>query len=473
MEPKFYILNEKGFTLVETMVAFMIAIMILYPLTTMWLDSNEKTNYTLNKTTDMVQSQKVFSELINGRKNNRLGLRHAVRYKISASGIAFETNITINGIQNTEVIAYRVAGKNLYKITDLESIDDLLTGGNVILDNVAYFKIETVAENENLLSVNLQTDLGKAKGTDFQTKVLLRSLSSTENIAHAVLAPNNLVAIPGDEKVFLNWEGSLEPNLAGYYIYRFDNLVGEFIRLNPALTLSTSFTDTDVENGLTYLYTVSAVNNSEQESDFTDVVSAIPAESLIAPPTGLTALPGNQQIALSWNSNSQLELTGYKLYRSLTSDDSLTFLTNINANVSTYLDTGLTNGITYWYALTALDSDNQSDLSTVVSASPFTPDTTPPAKPTGLHSTGVTSSSVTLTWDSNEEADLLGYNVYVSERNGGPYDLANPTYLPKEITTYTVDGLISNNQYWFVITAVDTSNNESVQSNYEQVKTDH
>jgi len=91
-----------------------------------------------------------------------------------------------------------------------------------------------------------------------------------------------------------------------------------------------------------------------------------------AAPTGLMATPGNTKVDLAWSANAEPDLAGYNLYRST---DNVNF-TKINSSLlttTTYSNTGLTNGSTYYYKLTAVDtSNNASAYSAVVSAKPMT-----------------------------------------------------------------------------------------------------
>ena len=67
------------------------------------------------------------------------------------------------------------------------------------------------------------------------------------------------------------------------------------------------------------------------------------------------------------------------------------------------------------------------------------------------------TASVTLTWNTNGESDLQGYRVY--------YGTASRNYTTNtdvgKVTSYTVNGLATGAIYYFAITALDTSGNES------------
>jgi hypothetical protein len=90
------------------------------------------------------------------------------------------------------------------------------------------------------------------------------------------------------------------------------------------------------------------------------------------------------------------------------------------------------------------------------------PDLVPPAVPTGLAATAG-DSTVSLDWDDNSEPDFDGYNVYRSETFGSGYTKLNGSLLTN--SSYTDNNVINETVYFYAITAVDTSANESVYSN--------
>lgn len=73
------------------------------------------------------------------------------------------------------------------------------------------------------------------------------------------------------------------------------------------------------------------------------------------------------------------------------------------------------------------------------------------------------TGALTLTWDTNQEPDLAGYRLYAST-SPGVY-AAPIASLPKDVTTQQVTGLQLDTRYYFVVTAFDTSGNESEASN--------
>ena len=92
-----------------------------------------------------------------------------------------------------------------------------------------------------------------------------------------------------------------------------------------------------------------------------------------------------------------------------------------------------------------------------------------PATPTALVSSGA-GTVVTLDWDPNVEADLLGYNVYQATSAGGPYTKIN-TVPTNRTSYYHVENAQPLTTYYFKTTAVDSGGNESMQSAYVSVIT--
>ncbi len=68
------------------------------------------------------------------------------------------------------------------------------------------------------------------------------------------------------------------------------------------------------------------------------------------------------------------------------------------------------------------------------------------------------AGSATLHWQANTEPDLAGYRIYygTSSRSYGPY-----ISVDKNTTSYTINNLTEGQTYYFALTAVDTSGNES------------
>ena len=72
---------------------------------------------------------------------------------------------------------------------------------------------------------------------------------------------------------------------------------------------------------------------------------------------------------------------------------------------------------------------------------------------------------IQLDWADNSEADLAGYNVYRSGSPGVAVTAANRSAQNVAASDFLDTGLTESTTYYYVVTAVDTSGNESAPSN--------
>ena len=126
-------------------------------------------------------------------------------------------------------------------------------------------------------------------------------------------------------------------------------------------------------------------------------------------------------------------------------DGSGTTLTDVSGNSNN----GAISGASWVEGVVSTSYDN----------TPLTLDKDAPAVPTGLKSTPKQSATVKLVWDSKNETDFSHYNIYGSTSS-------NPTFKQGEATTnsQSYSGLERGETYYFRITAVDNSGNESAYS---------
>lgn len=93
----------------------------------------------------------------------------------------------------------------------------------------------------------------------------------------------------------------------------------------------------------------------------------VSATTIPSNPTGVTAAAGDRQVTVSWSSVSGA--ASYNLYWSTNSGAGKSG-TKIGGVISPYTHIGLTNGTTYYYVVTAVNSIGESEVSSQVSAAP-------------------------------------------------------------------------------------------------------
>jgi hypothetical protein len=182
-----------------------------------------------------------------------------------------------------------------------------------------------IEDNLNPALRNLDISRATRNNRDQRANRVLHSVAlSGEGYEEPIVLypPENLVAEAGDGIVGLSWNEPDMPTiltaraaelssthqsssssrnirleLEGYNIYRDNSMI------NTELVIDTEYTDTDVVNGVTYEYYVTAVYD-EGESDASNTAAATPEdeeEPVILPPTNLTAnLVGADSVILNW-----------------------------------------------------------------------------------------------------------------------------------------------------------------------------
>ena len=263
-------------------------------------------------------------------------------------------------------------------------------------------------------------------------------------------APSNLtITDPGTgDQLDLSWLASTDDVAVSHYlIYRLTENPGvsdenyDWDWGFPQEREGTNFTDYEVWEGDTYYYVVYAVDTSGNISGPSNVESDEPTDSIAPdPPTGLYASPGDTVIGLSWAApvfnddvdNSLLtDLLGYNIYRGEVSGEYDPIPINWPDLVTTtsYNDSGLTNGLTYYYVVTAVDdSGNESLFSNEDWATPVTANPPPPS-PTIINFIEK-PASIEIDWDCPYVSDLAGYNIY--RKINGSYNFSDPLYFTTE-----------------------------------------
>src|ERR1039457_29313 len=261
---------------------------------------------------------------------------------------------------------------------------------------------------------------------------------STGSSTNPPAAPTNLVATAGNGQVGLSWSAS--SGATSYNVQRATTSGGPYTTIASPTTAS--YTDTGLTNGTTYYYVASAVNTAGESANSSQV-SATPQPAIPPTPTNLTATAGNGQVGLSWSAASGA--TSYNVKRATTSGGPYTTIGS--PTTASYTDTGLTNGTTYYYVVSAVNTAGQSTNSSQVSA---TPQPAIPPAPTNLVATAG-NGQVGLSWSGSSGA--TSYNVQRATTSGGGYTtIASPT-----TTSYTDTGVTNGTTYYYVVAAVNTA----------------
>ncbi|MGC1910569.1 MAG: fibronectin type III domain-containing protein, partial [Candidatus Acidiferrales bacterium] len=169
----------------------------------------------------------------------------------------------------------------------------------------------------------------------------------------APAAPSGLQAMAGNAQVGLTWNAST--GATGYNVKRATVSGGPYTQV--AMPATNSYTDIGLANGTAYYYVVSAFNTAGQSAN-SPQASATPTAPAAPPaaPAGLQATAGNSQVSLTWTASAGA--TSYHVKRSTTSGGPYTQVAAPTTTSGT--DTGLTNGTTYFYVVSALNTAGES-----------------------------------------------------------------------------------------------------------------
>ena len=280
-------------------------------------------------------------------------------------------------------------------------------------------------------------------------------------------------------EINLDWNDNTEPDLSKYYIHRgiSSGFTPELSNRIAEIVIS-EYSDDGLQQLTTYYYKVIAVDTSNNPSAPSNVASDTTLQDTTPPaaPTGLQATAMTySQIDLDWNDNSDSDFAKYVIYRG-TSPGVNPILANkvIETPISQYSDTGLNDLTIYYYIVTAVDiNDNESPTSNEDYATTPEQDLIAPAAPTGLVAESAGTTRIQLNWNDNIEPDLAKYNVYRGNSPGFTPDDNTNKITETTLSEFLDTGLQPETTYYYVIKAVDTSNNISPASNEDNAITDN
>jgi fibronectin type 3 domain-containing protein len=268
--------------------------------------------------------------------------------------------------------------------------------------------------------------------------------------AAAPSAPESLTAQAGDTQVTLHWNGS-----AGATTYTVERGLTSGGPYSVVTTTSlVGVVDSGLSNGTSHFYVVIAANSAGQ-SGASKEVQATPVAGVAVPeaPRDPLATPGDGETWISWDPSPGA--FGYGVYRSTTTGGPYTSIASVSSPLFT--DTGLTNGTTYDYVVTAKNSAGESGLSVEVSATPL-----PAFPPPGNLRAYAGDTVVYLGWDG--VIGSTSYNLKRSGTSGGPYQqIASMAAAPTSSAPYQDAGLSDGTTYYYVVSA-ENSDGESLDS---------
>ncbi|MCI0746977.1 MAG: metallophosphoesterase [Verrucomicrobia subdivision 3 bacterium] len=225
---------------------------------------------------------------------------------------------------------------------------------------------------------------------------------------------------------------------------------------HPAMFISLNALGSVVLDFETNRLDLSFLDSTGVVRDYFTILKPSPSEPPPTP-TGLTASAGDSQVALNWNAS--IGAVSYIVKRADSSGGPYEIIGS-GVTATTFTDDTVVNGSTYYYVVSAVNSNGESGDSDEVSATPQPP--TAPLAPTNLTAAQGGKRRIVLHWTQSASPNVTQNGVYRSTTSGGPYTLV--ATIPAA-TSYQNAGLTSGTRYYFVVTALDGNGLESSFSN--------
>ncbi|MEO8195416.1 MAG: pre-peptidase C-terminal domain-containing protein, partial [Thermoanaerobaculia bacterium] len=172
----------------------------------------------------------------------------------------------------------------------------------------------------------------------------------------------------------------------------------------------------------------------------------------VTPPAvpALTATAGSNSVALSWSGSTGV----YDVYRNESGCNAGFTKAANDLSGTSYNDTAVANGLTYYYQVVAQPSGNEaaaSGPSTCRSVTPVAGTCTPPAAPTGVAASSSAQTTASVTWSASSGA--TSYSVSRATVSGGPYSSVGTS----SASPFADSGLTCNTTYYYVVSASNGS----------------
>src|SRR5256712_3824228 len=201
-------------------------------------------------------------------------------------------------------------------------------------------------------------------------------------------------------------------------------------------------------------YTITGTSGSVSHS----VNVAVTVLTVPSAPQNLVATAGNSQVTLAWSvssSNGGATITGYDVYRgSASNGEGTTPIATVTG--TSYTDSGLTNGKTYYYKVTAINSVGESLASNEASATPQLPAlSVSVTTDSQVYSKGSTAT-ITVTVTSSTPVSGAAVTLKVAPPNGNTSQSTGTTNSNGQITfsyhivksgTYTISATATKSGY--------------------------
>ncbi len=306
---------------------------------------------------------------------------------------------------------------------------------------------------------------GLANGTDYEFRVAAVNSTGTgaptaaqqSTPSGTPLAASDLNAVAGAAEASLTWSA---PNNNGntitdYIVEYKETAQPTYSVFNDGVSAATGATITGLANGTSYDFRIAAVN-AQGQGAYSNVDSATPVDVPLAI-GDLGASGSDSEVDLSWSApgNNGSAITDYIIEYKETAQPTYSIFADGTSASTAVTVTGLNNGVSYDFRVSAVNSVGQGPISNVASATP-TPAATAPSAVQNLAG-AVGEEQVVLTWNAPASDGGAAITDYVvSYRETGMPGYSSYADGVTSITGTTVTGLTAGTSYDFRVAAVNS-----------------
>lgn len=269
---------------------------------------------------------------------------------------------------------------------------------------------------------------------------------------------------PMDNRVVLGWEFKKEGNrlIDKFQLRKSDNITGPYITVIDSIPLTAREIIYEGLERVNYFTLVAIGKNGKESESYPSLVQ--PVDSIPpALPVGLFGIADTMGIVkLGWIKNSEVDLGGYRIYRSLDSKTEFGEITKTIIRGEIYLDTIPINNLNrkvYYKVLAEDQRYNRSEFSEVFMLE--IPDIIPPASPM-LKNYRVTTEGVKIDWIPSSSPDVATHIIY--RKDGSipemPWEKLFESFSTND-SSFTDTELLGPNTYSYTLIARDSGGLES------------
>lgn len=161
-----------------------------------------------------------------------------------------------------------------------------------------------------------------------------------------------------DGLVLLTWEQNEDNDIAGYRVYRGNNLEDEFSLITPKIVKETSYTDTIRLDNLSdkVYYKIMAIDEWQNHSALSEALPLIKPDKLPPVPAVWSSVEnGNNSVLLYWHPSPSKDVMGYRIYRSPKEENKWNLIYSAGKDEMFFEDDQLEHFQEYRYTLLTVD----------------------------------------------------------------------------------------------------------------------